>query len=112
MKEDKILEESKDPALVWLEDVIILHTPHWAHVLAQLAQHRGLRWMYIFPIPLVRALTDVTVKTETNVKQPKKGFRTRTLLETRTMRVYKRGRMVAEKSFESYIKNSPYAKIV
>ena len=100
-----------DAPTAWLQEIIIENTPGWAHMIAQLAQYRGLRWMMIFPVPLVRYFTDVKVKTETNFKQAK-GFRPGSLVEVQTLRVFKHGKLIGEKKFDGRIVNdSPFSKL-
>jgi len=101
-----------DEQIEWLQEVIILNTPTWAHVLAMAAQFKGMQWMKYFPLPIVRYFTDLSIKTDTNMKPAGKGFRAGTMRETQHIRVFKRGRMLAEKSFDvpRFIK-SPYSKL-
>lgn len=109
---NKTPQPETDEQTLWLQEIIIENTPGWAHLLAMIAQFRGMRWMRFFPLPIVRKLTDVTVKTDTNMKAPPKGFRPGTVIETQTLRVYKRGRLIAEKEFnEGRIIKSPFSKI-
>ena len=111
--QDRTPQPETDEQLAWLQEVIIAHTPTWAHMLAMIAQFRGMRWMRIFPLPIVRYFTDLTVKTETNMQPAGKGFRVGTVREYITMRVFKRGRMIAQKQFTTpRLIKSPYAKMV
>lgn len=100
-----------DPAIAWIEELIAEHTPKWGLFYGWLAFTPGLRWLQR-AMPLVRKFTDLEVKTETNI-QGGKGFRAKSTLQTRTLRVYKRGRMIAEKKFPALlIRKSPYSKII
>ena len=100
-----------DPALAWIQDTIVANTPAWAHMLAYFSQVRGMLWIKIL-LPLARRFTDVHVKTETNIKGAGKGFRSGASLQVRTIRIYKRGKMVAERTFAPLlVTKSPYSKI-
>lgn len=110
---NKTPKPETDEQQEWLQEIIIENTPMWAHFLAMLSQWRGMRWMHVFPLPLVRLLTDVSVKTDTDMQNPGKGFRPGTLLATQNVRVFKRGKMIAQKRFkQSKIINSPFSKLV
>lgn len=111
--QDRTPQPENDEQLAWMQEVIIQNTPTWAHLLAMIAQFRGMRWMRIFPLPIVRYFTDLTVKTDTNMRHPGKGFRPGTVRETKTIRIFKRGRMIAQKEFMTpKLIKSPYAKLV
>lgn len=83
----------------WLEDVIVAATPRWAHFLAQLSMWRGMRWMHIFPLPLVRRFVAVTVKRDSRTVYPEKGFRAGTAIGIERVRVFKQGTLIAEQEF-------------
>lgn len=94
----------------WLQDVIIANTPWWAHLLAIFAQYRGLRWVKYFPLPIVRYFTDVSVKTDTRMDHI--GRKQDVAAQVQTFRLYKRGRLIAQKEFRGIITRSPYQKVL
>lgn len=100
-----------DPATAWIEELITDHTPTWALWCGLMATFNGFRWMNWYVLPHIRRFTDLEIKTETNIKGGK-GFRPGSELHTRTLRVYKKGRMIGERTFEPIlIKNSAYSKL-
>lgn len=100
-----------DEQTIWLQEVIIRNTPRWVQFLAMVAQFKGMQWMAKFPIPQLRKYTDITIKTDSVMKKPEKGFRQDKVLESQIIRVFKKGNMIAQREFKARLISSPYAKI-
>jgi hypothetical protein len=94
----------------WVSEEILKATPAWAHLLAYLCSVRGLTWLTIL-LPLARHFTDVHVKTERNMTDPGKGFRPGWVRLTVHIKLFKRGTLLAEKSFNLGTMPSPYSKL-
>jgi hypothetical protein len=107
----KELQPMSEQEAEWLHETIFRNTPAWAHILAYLSKQRGLGFIS-YALPVARALTRLTVKTDTMMERPKTGFRAGTVLATRRVRIFKRGRMIAQRDFrDPRLIKTPYSKI-
>lgn len=95
-----IIEDYSLKKAIWLESTVIDHTPKWAHFIAQAVQYRGLAWAGRVLLPLVRRFVQVSITTETNTRPAGKGFRKSTIHMVEHVQVFKRGKLIAQKTFQ------------
>lgn len=95
-----MIEDYNLKKAIWLESTVIEHTPKWAHFIAQASQYRGLRWAGRLLLPIVRRFVQVSITTETNTRPAGDGFRPGTIHMVEHVQVFKRGKMIAQKTFQ------------